>query len=311
MKFISSSKLSTRIFVIGAFFAVVCVVYFIRMFNIAATADPNDKIEAGRYERRVAIQAVRGEIYDRNGKVLVYNSSSYDLVFDYGAMAATHIQRNEDILKAVTALKTTGNWDKRTETSFPFDGEYPNYSYSAEAQDTKSDIYYRLLKRIAQNELETNADVPKDKLTVSYLEDFYSVRPDEFPAEREIIDWFKKKYSLEATDENGVRLLSDKEIDEVIRVRYDMEVADFSIYSQFCMAEDLDISFISYIGELHAVGAAFVLDNDRNYAYPGYASHILGRVGNIQAEVWETYQALGYEINDKVGVSGCEKIFEE
>ena len=306
-----SNKLSTRILIIGAIFAAVCIIYFIRMFNIVSTSDPNNKIETGTYERKVAIQAVRGEIYDRNGKILVYNSSTYDMVFDYGAMATTHAQRNVDILKAVTALKETDNWEKRTETSFPFEGEYPDYKYSADAKNKESNIYYRLLKRIAQNELETESDVPKNKLTASYLESFYAVHPDKFPTEGEIIDWFRNKYDLEAVDEKGVRLLTDKEIDEVIRVRYDMEVADFSVYSQYYMAKDLDVSFISYIGELHATGADFVLDTDRNYAYPGYASHILGRVGQIQAEAWEEYKALGYEINDKVGISGCERIFEE
>ena len=45
--------------------------------------------------------------------------------------------------------------------------------------------------------------------------------------------------------------------------------------------------------------------------YPGYASHILGRVGSITAETWDYYKSLGYGINDIVGIDGCENEFEE
>ncbi len=308
---IKRNKTPARIVFIGLLFAAVCVVYFIRMFNIVATADPNDKIVTGNYTRYESIKAVRGEIYDRNGNVLVYNTSSYNMVFDFGAMAATQEERNVAILLAVNALNDTANSDRRTESSFPFEGKYPNYSYKADARDGRSDIYYRLLKRIAQNELEEDAPVAKNQLTVSILDELYSSSPDKFPDENEIVDFMVNKYALLATDDNGARLLNDEEIDSVIRVRYDMEVADFSIYNQYCFAEDLDVSFISYIGELHVVGADFVLETERNYAYPGYASHILGQTGKIPAEKWEQYKAMGYKIDDIVGLSGCEEAFEE
>ena len=64
---------SVRIFCIVVLLVVICTVYFIRMFNIVANADPSERIETGTYTRREPIQALRGEIYDRNGKVLVYN----------------------------------------------------------------------------------------------------------------------------------------------------------------------------------------------------------------------------------------------
>lgn len=305
------NKMPARIVFVGLLFAAVCIVYFIRMFNIVTTADPEDKIITGNYTRYEAIEAVRGEIYDRNGNVLVYNVTSYDMVFDFGAMAGKQTERNMDILKAVYALRETGNEEKRTASSFPFEGKYPNYRYTDEARDGNSDIYYRLLKRIAQNELETDAPVEKNQLTVSILDALYISAPDKFPKESEIVEFMVKKYELEAIDENGARLLTDEQIDEVIRVRYDMEVADFSIYSQYKLAEELDVSFITYVGEQHVVGADFVLETEREYAYPGYASHILGQVGKIPAEKWEEYKALGYNIDDFVGLSGCEEAFEE
>ena len=304
------NKMHLRIVCIVAIFAIICIGYFIKMINIAATSEPQ-KIRTDTYERREPIQAVRGEIYDRNGNKLIYNSYSYNLIFDYDAMSVTQTGRNYAILAAVEAIENTGNTSHRTETSFPFDGVYPNYSYSFEAKDIESNIYYRLLKRIAQNELEDNSEKPKNELTVSYLDEFYRSQPQEFPTEQEIVDWFLTKYKLNETDENGKPLFSDNDIDKIIRVRYDMEVNDFSIYNRYVFATDLDASCISYVEELSLAGVDFTVQTERKYAYPGYASHILGQTGKIRSEDWEYYQSLGYDMNDIVGISGCEYIFEE
>ena len=304
-------KPSFRIAFVGALFVLVCLVYFARMFVIVATADPDDKIETGTYTRTEPIQALRGEIYDRNGNKLVYNEYSYDMVFDYDAMAATQVERNVTILQAVKALEERGLAGQRGESSFPFSGTYPNYTYTAEARDGSSNIYYRLLKRIAEDELETDAPVNKTQLTVAILDNFYSENPEAFPAEKEIVDWFISRYKINEKNEIGEPMFTDAEIDAILRVRYDMEVADFSPYVRYTFAEDVDVSFVTYIKELRLVGADFEIEIERKYAYPGYASHILGRTGAILAENWEYYEALGYNMNDTVGIDGCEAAFEE
>ena len=303
-------KTLIRIFAVAIVFAVICLIYFVKMINVTLNAGPKI-IVTDTYERREPIAALRGQIYDRNGKVLIYNEYSYDLVFDYDAMAATNVDRNYAILQVVYALRSTGNAGKAAESSFPFEGKYPEYSYSDEATDGESTIYYRLLKRIAQDELEDECDVAKNQLTVAYLDEFYSKNPEAFPDESEIVEWFLQKYKINATDKNGNPIFNDAEIDEIIRMRYDMEVKDFSIYNRFTVASDLDVGFISYIKELSVVGADFEVITTRKYAYPGYASHILGRTGNIPSEQWEKYKALGYNMSDTVGLDGCEKAFEE
>ncbi|MBQ7829387.1 MAG: hypothetical protein IJ345_03880 [Clostridia bacterium] len=308
---IKDRKIPLRITCIVIFFVVVCFVYFIRMFNVITNADTSNRIDTDRYyERREPIQAVRGEIYDRNGKLLVCNEYTYDFVFDYDAMAATQTDRNYAILQADYALGATGNNVKRTESSFPFVGTYPNYTYSAEALDTDSNIYYRLLKRIAANEIEESDKISTDKLTAAYLEGFYDANPDEFPTVQEIVEWYISRYSLDATDSNGA-LFTDEQIDTLLRVRYDMEVADFSIYNRYVMAKDVDVTFITYVEEMNVVGADFTVESSRAYKYPGYASHLLGRTGAIPTGEWEHYQSLGYQMNDVVGLDGCEEAFEE
>ncbi len=299
---------SFRVICVISVFLLACAVFAIRMVSICLSAEPKI-INTETYERREPIKAVRGEIYDTNGKKLVGNSYTYDFVLDYDAMAATQAQRNDDILKLLDAIAVLGESEKMSESSFPFEGMYPNYKYSADALDTDSNIYYRLLKRIAENELETDSEKPKNELTVSYLADFYEKERDKFPHEADIVDWYLERYDM--LDADGTPKFSDSDIDRLLRIRYDMEVADFSIYNRYILLEDIALSSIIYIEELSVPGAEFEISSAREYLYPGYASHILGQLGNIPAELWSEYKALGYDMNDTVGLDGCEKAFEE
>ena len=305
----SKDKMSRRILSVTVFFVIVCFIYAVKMVNIRINAAPPEKSD-GTYTRTVPIQAVRGEIYDTNGNLLVGNSYTYDFVFDYEAMSGDKHERNIALLQAYYAIKNTGNDDKRRESSFPFDGTYPNYTYSSEARDTTSSIYYRLLRRIAADELEENSQKKKNELTVSYLEDFYKENPEEFPSEDEILKFFCDRYDLliKNGDEN---VYTDSQIDILFRTWYDMEVDNFSPYNRYVMAQGVDLSFITYIKELSIVGADFSVSVERTYNYPGYASHILGRTGKIYAEDWDYYNSLGYEMDAIVGLDGCEYAFEE
>ena len=213
------SKTPFRIICICCIFAVISLIYIVRMVNIKLNADPSAQ-ETAAYVREEPILAVRGEIFDRNGVALVTNTYKYDFVFDSEAMAPTRYEQNLAILDAVYALELTGNTDKRSESSFPFDGQYPNYVYSKEAKDTESNIYYRLLKRIAENELESDSDRKKTELDVNYLDEFYKENPDEFPDEQEIVQFFIKRYKLDKLDADGSNLYPDSCIDKILRVLY-------------------------------------------------------------------------------------------
>lgn len=302
-----NNKFHTRSIALSVVFAVVCLIYVIRLVNIRINAEPEE--DTGEYyERRETVQAVRGEIYDRNGKKLVSNSYTYDFVFDYAAMSGDRAQQNIHLLQAIYAMQSTGNYDKLTDGGFPFAGAYPNYSYTAEALSADTNTYYRLLKRIAENELEDESPKAKDQLTADYLEEFYASHPEAFPTESEIIEHYLKKYAL--VDSKGAPVHSDGQTDMLLRLRYNMELADFSVYNSYVMAADVDKDFILYVKELCLPGADFEIRTSRVYEYPGYASHILGRMGKIYAENWEYYKELGYEMNDTVGIDGCEFAFE-
>ncbi|MGE0567084.1 MAG: peptidoglycan D,D-transpeptidase FtsI family protein [Bacteroidia bacterium] len=76
----SGTHLSNRKYVIGGFFILVAIIYCVRLFYIQVVDDQYKLKAASNAFRNLVEYPVRGFIYDRNGKLLVYNEPSYDLM---------------------------------------------------------------------------------------------------------------------------------------------------------------------------------------------------------------------------------------
>ncbi|MBK7311881.1 MAG: hypothetical protein IPI93_14185 [Sphingobacteriaceae bacterium] len=77
---IANSHLGDRKYFIGGFFILIVLIYIVRLFYIQLI-DDQYKIGADNNALRKQTEyAVRGYIYDRKGKLLVYNEPSYDLM---------------------------------------------------------------------------------------------------------------------------------------------------------------------------------------------------------------------------------------
>ncbi len=271
-----------RYIIIAAFFVIVCVLYIASAFRIQSIYGSKDEISTDDYTTRTAIvYAMRGEIYDRNGNKLVSNVYNYSLMYDYSAMAKTYSEQNDDILAILSTLEGT---DFRAEKQCPFKGVYPDITFDVEVLKS-STVKARLARIIGEYEL-----------------------PEDAPA-ADIAKAVAEKYLL--VKEDGMLMYSPREISELIRVRYEMEAMRFSAIEPYIFAEGIDMSVITAVRELGVRGASLKADYSRQYHYPGYASHILGRISRILAEDAEYYSALGYPVTAKVGISGCELAFEE
>ena len=271
---------------IVAVFCLVCVIYLGRLFFIQISGRENE-YKSDITEREVTVQAVRGEIYDRNGVKLVANRYSYDLSFAHKQFFSLTVQeRNEVCLSVQTALERRGGEGVREQKFFPFDGTYPNYTYNADTLDGDSIRAYRLKRVLGDIGLETDA------------------------AATELRDYYTDTYDLLQIDNNGERRFSDKEIDTLIRMYYDIDAVRFRSSGEYILCEGVDMSLMTYIKEQNIKAVNFTVSVEREYCYPGYASHILGLVGPIYSEEWEYYNELGYQMNAIVGKSGCEAAFE-
>lgn len=76
----NNSHLGDRKFIIGGFFVLVGLVYCIRLFYIQIIDKSYEASAKNNALQKLTEYPPRGFIYDRNGKLLVYNEPSYDLM---------------------------------------------------------------------------------------------------------------------------------------------------------------------------------------------------------------------------------------
>ena len=214
----------------GLLFVIASFYYITRLAGIQITnrSEYTSSVQK-TYTRTVTIQAQRGEIFDRNGKPLVKNLYSYDLVFDYGSLSRAAEESNDVILGVIKGLYETGNESKRTESNFPFLGSYPNLIYDENLMNDEkfSAKHTRALKALGLYE---------DK----------NGNPIEYTA-NELITAIAKKYKLITIDkhEKITENYDPETITELLRVRYDMAFAQFSTAEPFVFAKDVELALIT------------------------------------------------------------------
>ena len=309
----ASNRRVSRMMGLGIFFLICCVLY-LAVFAVMELNSENIKGHAndGTTERTVIVQAMRGQIYDRNGKPLVTNEYTYSLTVDYSVLPTDLHRRNEILLKALEVLYTCGEGKCFMGYRYPFLGVYPDVMYSSVAEMKGSADYDTLLKQFENSGLRGRVirglkaeGMSTKEATAAFDKDPLS----HIPAQK-LVDYFFDEYALLATDSEGNRLYTDDEINRLLHIYWGMEASEFSRANDYVMAVGISMNTITCEKELSLPGIGFATSYERVYQYPGYASHILGQTGPIYAEEWPYYKELGYNMNAIVGKSGCESAFE-
>ncbi|MGN1097263.1 MAG: penicillin-binding transpeptidase domain-containing protein [Clostridia bacterium] len=121
----------------------------------------------------------------------------------------------------------------------------------------------------------------------------------------QIMAELSERYSL--GDYTGSNLVN------LAEVRLDMEERGFSASVPYAFGTDVSIDVVTAIKEQSASfgGASVIVQPVRDYALPGIATHILGRVGNISREEYDEKKSEGYTINSMIGKQGLEKYLEK
>ena len=106
-------------------------------------------------------------------------------------------------------------------------------------------------------------------------------------------------------------------------IHYEMDRQAFSNVNNFVMAENVSAATVATIKEhsLQLPGVEIVETSARSYDQSDIIPAVLGRVGKITAEKWKvtdsngqvTYplREKGYNMNDVLGISGLESVFED
>ncbi|MGN1305933.1 MAG: penicillin-binding transpeptidase domain-containing protein [Oscillospiraceae bacterium] len=234
--------------------------------------DGEKYLEQAKSTRTVTqdISAPRGEIVDASGKAVVSNKVGYNVILEKAFLSSDVQEINRIILRIAEILDEDG---VEWNESLPISRTAP-YSF-LEMRD--SDIA-KLRKNISVQPYATAEECIEAMLALYKVDDSYTVR--------------------------------QKRI--IVGIRYEMAIRSFSLANRYTLAEDIPMASVVKLKE-----AAFELEGMdvaeeaiRVYEENNYAPHLVGTVGSINAEEYETLKESGYMLNDVLGKSGVEKAME-
>ena len=270
-----------RYTIVGALFIFLCAVFVIRLVNLQITgANFYTDTKDGITVREVKIEAQRGEIYDVNGELLVRNLYAYDLYLEAGSFPQGNGAAN-NVAAAVSEILSES--DIPLQSALPIRGVYPNVSFDPSTLETA-------------------------KNRAAYRNFLSRYRLDEEIEAIDLYEFLLEKYGI--ISEEGDLSYSGELCAAIVGIRYDLEALLFDVNNPYLLAKNVDLSVLTKIEERVGRGYQVTRRFERQYLYPGYASHILGRVGRIQAGEEDAYLAAGYELDDIVGIDGVEKAFD-
>lgn len=231
------------------------------------------------------VQAARGEILDRYGRVLVSNRAEYQVTVDTRLMGDEE-ERNETVLKLLQVCREQGvEWTDTlpiTKTApflFTVDSPFENTTTAEDGTvSTSPTSLSRLVTALRLRQVNKDSSAGE---VLSALRTWFEVDED----------------------------VGEQEGRELVGVLYELTLRSKDIVrSNYVLCQGVDINFITAVKERHMAGVKIDTVTVREYNTK-YAAHILGRVGAIQN--WDNYKDKGYSMSDTVGISGVELAFED
>ena len=196
-----------RFFVIAAVFILMCTAFTV-VLAVTLSTGPS-KLYESLDVRTETVAGERGRIFDRNGNLLVGNTTSYSFIFEYGSMGYSAEEVNSALLECLDALEDTKNSAARAKDHFVLKGTYPKVAFVDELADKESSIYYHYNRFLVRHELD-------DDLSSA-----------------DFVKFFTEKYKL--TEDK----YTPQQITELIRIYYDMDRVGFGAYQSYTIATGL------------------------------------------------------------------------
>ena len=222
------------------------------------------------------VKATRGQIFDRNGNVIVGNRQGNDVVFNAA--------------------------------------EFPEYS----EQEERNKLIKSLIDLFEKNNVEWNDDMPivldangnyqfapdreKDIATMKSRD---ILRLNKYATADDCMNELIERYKLESYSKSDAR--------KIASVCYEMKINNFNSANPYTFATDVSDLVASVIKEnsVFYKGVDVQIANYREYTDGTLAPHIIGVTGVISAEEYAELKNDGYGMDDIVGKTGIEQLYEK
>lgn len=266
-------KFSFRVGVLILLIAVMAGIFGVRLYDVQVTqASQVDHTPSGSHTYRTRVTAARGEILDRNGKVLIGNRASYNLTLIYAIVFSAE-NPNENLRKLTNLCNELG---LEMTDHFPVTMEKP-YTYTTDEYSSTWNSYFKTFL----DERGWDSDISAPQL-IRRLKDTYHLPTD----------W------------------TEEEARRVISIRYELDLRRWTSLPTYVLLNDVDSVSLAAITELNIPGVNVETSTVRQYNTT-YAAHILGRIGLMNAEEYEIYKEKDYAMDAYVGKEGLERAFED
>ena len=252
-------------------FAFIMVLYAMRLFNLQIISTDGNTDNTTYYTTVTTVRAARGDILDRNGKVLVGNRASYDLVFNHFVIKSAD-NRNEYLY---TLLKKCEELGVEHQAHLPVTTPRP-FEYTLSDYSTAWQGYYQ--NYMSDRSWDPDVTAP---LLIEKMRELYKI-PEEW---------------------------TEEEARAVIGLRYEFDLRGVTNLPSYVFISDVDSENLAAILELNTPGLMVESSTVREY-HTTYGAHILGYMGAMTENEWLEYKKLGYSMDADVGKSGFEEAFE-
>lgn len=238
--------------------------------------------------RTVSVKGMRGRIMDRNGIVLAYSQSSYNVEFLRNPDQRTEYysaKYTESLIKTIEIIEAGGG--TVIDTSYIRMDENGGFYYDwrVEAKESQIARYKNFCQAMGFNMPDKN-----DPDTWKSAQDAY----------KELrISWCIPE---EMPYEEAVKIMS---------VRQEVLLNNWMAYVPVTIAYDVGMEVVAEL-EMHAdelIGIQTSQSTTRVYPKGSAASHIVGYLSRTVTD--EMIEEQGYDYSDYIGVSGIEAVMEE
>ena len=287
---------SSRLFVLAAVFIVFFGIILARIFTLQVV---NGKSYQENFSLKIQmkqpINAARGNIYDKKGKLLAYNELAYSISINdsttYSSTKEKNKAVNAELAEILTVLKNNGetlNNDFKIDRKK--DGTYSFNVSGSSLNRFRADVF----GKNSADDLEYNKDTGIDEANATA---------------EQIMEYLMGK------DNFGISSKYDGDLAyRIVVVRYAMLGNRFARYKEVKIATDVSDKTVAYVNEHMDTLSGISVNEDmiRKYNYSEYFSSIIGYTGPISESEYTALHKKNkdYTQNDTVGKAGLEQYYE-
>ncbi len=244
------------------------------------------------------VEASRGIITDRNGKVLVSNRQIYTITFDPDELEEGE-DENDAILRLIQLCEEQGvAWTD----NLPITSTAPYTYTTSTAGGTQRSRFQAFLSQLGWSTKDLTEESPNPSLTAQAMEDAGLSHAN--VSAQELLEMLRDYYEIDPS-------LPLSEARKIIGVRYELSLRNLSNYyvAPYVFSEDVDAELIALLNDGQYAGVVVGTESVREYN-TDYAAHLIGVIGSLDESDQDAFLALGYAQDDLVGKFGAELAFE-